>query len=116
LVNFIVEKDLYNGAVGKVVQIFYDNKSVPWLKGAQPAYVLALLSGILAIPPMCQSPVPSNDVKRTAVQWWQSHFEFAGQSPSLQVSRNGSGRLLPVSGKRLQFLCYPHSKLLALTK
>jgi hypothetical protein len=29
LVNFIVEKDLYNGAVGKVVQIFYDNKSVP---------------------------------------------------------------------------------------
>jgi hypothetical protein len=40
LVNFIVEKGLYNGAVGKVIEICYHDKSGPQLKGAQPAYIV----------------------------------------------------------------------------
>jgi len=40
LVNFVVEEGLFNGAVGIIVDIVYENSDGPREAGAQPAYVV----------------------------------------------------------------------------
>ena len=40
LVNFVVEEDAYNGAVGTVIKISYSEKEGPRKSGALPAYII----------------------------------------------------------------------------
>ena len=38
--NFIVEENVMNGSVGKVIEILYDNPDRPNIAGALPLYVV----------------------------------------------------------------------------
>lgn len=98
LVNFVVEIGLFNGAVGKVVEIVYRDPSGPREKGAIPDYVVVdfpnvdsqkVRLGTLIILLMFPSLLSPIIVRRSVAPALLCHCECVRQSPrtSHRVSR-----------------------------